>query len=461
MPRPWRSGASVLKVPALLVLVAGTCWAVAALVSVWLVPPYLVALGWILFPTAGSTLRPRRVGRDQAVPTNSPVPDPARDQPDGAGGDDPTSRTAASPALEADAGGPGLAPDSSGATTATTAKPKRARSRARKAKPTIEAVEVAPATWIEVGPGKFVRVETPPESVIASANGPHLAVAPEPIAVAEADPTAVEDELSGSSPTVGSALPGLAFLPRLDQEHADHSRAADFSLDGTDAVVGVPARVEAPPEVAAGSLVDPVADLLDARPDPGALDLIAPIVDGTAPQVGVDEEPEPVVGQSVENHATALAHEAGLDLRTWDALAPGVASTAAEVPAESWTGASREGAAVVDPVTEVEPSSQVAAADATSEATCVTGIASKETLEVAPATPDVSGPQATTLRLEIRRARVESSRLTRQRPPRGSRRREGRPDGPSTPTRRLVRRVLGRPRQISRTSKPRSPPAAI
>ena len=445
LPPPRRSGATILKVPALLVLVTGTCWVVASLLTVWLVPPYLVALGWILFPSAGSIPRPGWGKRDQAVATESLALDPVRDRADGSGGGGSPSSTAGSPPLGAD---PELNPDSPGPTATATAKPKRARSRSRKVKPPADAVEVAPATWVEVGPGKFVRVETPSA---ATANGPHLAVEPERIAAAEAE----------ADPADGSAPPDLAILPDLDQELSTADSLAGSTLEGADAVVATPNEVEAPAEALAGSLADPVADPFDARTVPEAPNLINPTADGTAPQVGVDKEPDQRIDQPAEAHATALHRDPEPDPWVWEASALLVDSTDAPSPDEPTTVASGESAEIFDSGVEDDREGREAASLVSLEVGCGSGIASEKNPEASSGNLDVSGPLLFVPLTQPRRARVESSRSTYRRAPRGFRRREDRLAGASTNARRFIRRVVGRSRQISRTSQPRSPPATL
>ena len=87
---------------------------------------------------------------------------------------------------------------------------------------------MAPAIWVEVGPGKFVRVETPAAS--ASVPGPHLAVDPAPLAPSVPEPgsmdlmaTATGAWLEPTSSPWGferGAIPGLDFNPRFAEVKA-------------------------------------------------------------------------------------------------------------------------------------------------------------------------------------------------------------------------------------------------
>ena len=126
----------------LALLMAGTSWAVASWVSAWLVPPYLILMALILSPSSArpqgesaeggsdpSTLRPASPGE------GSDGPEPLADDPASAG----------SPEAGSEQG-----------TSTTPTRGRRGKGRARKAKPLPEPTE---ATWVQVAPGKFVRVE--------------------------------------------------------------------------------------------------------------------------------------------------------------------------------------------------------------------------------------------------------------------------------------------------------------
>ncbi|MBX6314472.1 MAG: hypothetical protein IRY99_16395, partial [Isosphaeraceae bacterium] len=132
----------------LVLLIAGASLAVGT-VSVWLVPPYLLLMAWLLLPRAergGLAAGPGRAAaegaplRDGDVPEAPPISSPMTDEP----------------LAESD---PAKAPEPA------PAKPRRGKGRGRgrpKAVPAPTAV-----TWVRIGPGKFVRVEAP-----ASASAP-------------------------------------------------------------------------------------------------------------------------------------------------------------------------------------------------------------------------------------------------------------------------------------------------
>ncbi|AGA28013.1 hypothetical protein [Singulisphaera acidiphila] len=143
----------------LVVLMVLTSLALAFTVSVWLVPPYFILMVWILAPAQGprdhvpAPLAPgsQRVSDDESESLLEPseLEIGLRSQAE-------TVVLASSPSeTAADLDG-GNDPDP------VMVKTKRGRGRGRKAKggPVVEPT-VAPATWIQVGPGKFVRVEGP------------------------------------------------------------------------------------------------------------------------------------------------------------------------------------------------------------------------------------------------------------------------------------------------------------
>jgi hypothetical protein len=137
---------------------AGTSWAVASWVSPWLVLPYLILMALLLFPSTGRPPgEPASGGSDASDPLRSARPAEGLDDPDTLS-DGPDSS--------------GLPEE--GSEQAASSKPARARrgkGRVKKARP---APEPAEATWVQVAPGKFVRVEAADES--KGQAGPHSRV---------------------------------------------------------------------------------------------------------------------------------------------------------------------------------------------------------------------------------------------------------------------------------------------
>jgi hypothetical protein len=145
-----------------LVVLVGLTTVTVAWVSVWWVPAYL-ALMVLIFVTPQGRGRPERESKPGEVSAGSVSTDldhglrvDCADETDhhrlavesisGSIVDKSTTETA------------GISPDS---TSAETAKPRRARGRARKAAKTATepVLESASVTWIRVGPGKFVRAD--------------------------------------------------------------------------------------------------------------------------------------------------------------------------------------------------------------------------------------------------------------------------------------------------------------
>ena len=150
---------------ALAPLIAGTCWVVAASLSPWLVPPYLLLMAWFLVPSAGRRPDARAEGKSAGSTVDASTSSSGRDGP----ADEPgwTSDDPASGASSASVGASGGDPGTAAIASTTSAKGRRGKGRSRKPKP---AAGVPEATWIEVGPGKFVRAEA---SARAAEAGPH------------------------------------------------------------------------------------------------------------------------------------------------------------------------------------------------------------------------------------------------------------------------------------------------
>ncbi len=153
-PETARTGFRGVSIAVLALLIAGTSWAVASWVSAWLVLPYLILMALILSPSAA---------RPQGEPDEEASDDPTRQsaQPID-GSDDPE------PASDTPASAEGSEAGSEQGTSATPTKGRRGKGRARKAKPLPEVP--TEATWVQVAPGKFVRVEGPDNPAEA---GPH------------------------------------------------------------------------------------------------------------------------------------------------------------------------------------------------------------------------------------------------------------------------------------------------
>ena len=123
-----------LRTIALTSLVVLTSVAVGATTSIWFVPPYLLAMGWLLHAPESPP-----VGPSLELPPTLPQSPGSASEPAPSSSDRPDA-----PAAE-------TAPP----------KPRKRRPRnAAKAEPPQPTVRVE-ATWVQVTPGKFVRVERP------------------------------------------------------------------------------------------------------------------------------------------------------------------------------------------------------------------------------------------------------------------------------------------------------------
>ena len=479
-PRALASGVRRVKVPALLILVGATCWVVADLASVWLVPPYLGAVALILWPS------PRAIRRRGGAPwsdaaavahARSTDPDRAFEDDLAAGGLADGANSAALPGATGSAAGGATASDSDGdAGPATaTAKAKRGRGRPRKAtRPSAEPIEVVEATWVEVGPGKFVRAEGP--SVGGLVAGLHLAVEPATVAPTEPDPSAAEGatpaaaeaEPTGSAPAVDpEALPGLGFIFRYHPAASPPpSVTADPPVEVAPSSRESPApSADAPASLAAESWTRPAAVPLAAEfvPEPAPA---AATADGIAPQVaGSDEwvaDDEPTDEDAAPAPDLDLAGDAG-----WPATEPVEQPCPPEF--DPWDAADEPAADFLEPTDAFDPglSARWAAADAAEpvmideapsrDLTPDDEVEDQEEVDGIPPVPTASRSSRRTQAFRPRRAGL--SRGSRPSVPLG---RSGRPDRSArrpTDPRRPPGRRAGRPRQITRTSPPRSPPA--
>jgi hypothetical protein len=142
-----------------------TSWVVAS-VSTWLVPVYVTAMVLIfVIPRAQHPEDAERDGDNRALD----VGEDGAARASGPASSSPDPTDAVIPLASGSAQASASTTDLS---NSTAAKPRRARARARKpAKAGAEAaVAPAPATWIRVGPGKFVRADSQ-DQVASTAEG--------------------------------------------------------------------------------------------------------------------------------------------------------------------------------------------------------------------------------------------------------------------------------------------------
>lgn len=309
----------------LAVLTATTSLALAFLVTAWLVVPYLALMAWLLAPEHG----PRDPARAVAG---------AGDLAD-LGGErslDPSeAEVALRPLSEAgDAGGLSFAAssvqDATSGSASVAVKAKRGRGRPRKSKAgTAQAAVVAPpteATWIRVGPGKFVRVEGP------------VANAPEEVdpATGTTTPAPVEDEPSNTAPPTSS-------VEAAEEELAPPVLVPDDAPEGADRPTAADAPVEAGDELFQDA-VDPdaVADA-DANADADA-DGSPDVEDEALPGPDALVEAEAVDAPAVDPHDPEPHHDdpttlVDEDAEAWEE-APALAEAEAHAEAEAKGGAS-------------------------------------------------------------------------------------------------------------------------
>jgi hypothetical protein len=191
---------------ALWVLLVLTSLAVAS-VSVWLVIPYLALMAVILITPPGRGEREEDRGEESEARSGPGVED--ADGRSGACDDDEAVACSSTDpgtvveSSEVSALAPAPAPDSDPRTVNT----RRGKGRGRKAKAVAESPG-ATATWIQIGPGKFVRAESPGSPVVP------------------ASPTS-EGEPAGSLPPSSGTAEGPSDSPLPPDRDAEAPMAAE------------------------------------------------------------------------------------------------------------------------------------------------------------------------------------------------------------------------------------------
>jgi len=452
-PTTVRPRASWASTAILALLMVGTSWAVASWVSEWLVPPYLILMALLLFPSTGR-----------------PPGDPASDGSDLSESSRPSSTVEGPDDLDSPPDGrdsPGSPEE--GSEPATSSKPVKARrgkGRAKKVKPAPEPTE---ATWIQVAPGKFVRVEAADES--QGPAGPHSPVG-EPVEV-PATPQ-------------GWLFEGDAASGRSEDQVDDAAPPGASSDTGSEDPTEPTSPIEAPieePEAAFDSIEGPEVDLteevesatsadFEEESEPGespedreeTADGLAPeaeesqeIFEATSPDALSEEavEEEPGVdleeGFSVEDDSTSWAEDPEHDR-------PVAGAEAMTEDPDDW----EENIEGTDPTeTTVDETDFDDAGPSEVEAHEIESLESPD-LDTTEPLPNPSGgpsrwPGGLVPRAWTPVGHAPSRSIPRTTPPgRSPRSRRGvrRPSDP----RRFSRRGLARPRQNRRTFPPRSPP---
>lgn len=211
------------------ILVAATCLTVAVLASAWLVVPYLAVLAVILRSPRGP--RPRVSGRTTRIDAPT-VPDPRIDGPD-------ETAAAAGPAAVALPSAPIEA-----------ARPRSRRGRGRKARPVPEAGPIGEGPqWVRVGPGKFVRADSPPneaeaETEVKAEVEVEVEVGvdvPAQIVVEDTDSTEAQELEASAAPveTGETATEDQGIAPNVPAALVDDDPVADGPSDSGSEVVSV------------------------------------------------------------------------------------------------------------------------------------------------------------------------------------------------------------------------------
>jgi hypothetical protein len=441
-----------------------TSWVVAS-VSTWLVPVYVTVM--VLIFATPRTTRPEGTAEEGDGGTPAAPEGDAR----GANSSSGSSRDPGAPGPTAENGSDQAATAAPGPSASRTAKPRRSRGRGRKAsRPAGEpSAPPAAATWIRIGPGKFVRADSQEQGLATSTEpepqpeaptgvhetfrdaegpspvpdeGPAATVEPEPADVPVPDePTATQD-VSRPQPASFETLaagvdpqpdsPVDEPEPNVEVVELDPARGepGSPSPDGTDANDGpVPDDATAPAAVAEEYGIAPSA-FGDARPGPETKDAIQ------------DEEDHPIVPAEPDGAGAEAANAA--TTASEPELAGAEAETATDVAADGHNPSADD--VPDDPPRPPYPSGEVATRG------------------------DVAGVRPGGIRLQPRflptrtlvRSRSAGAHVSRPRNVRS-----GRGAARSTllalavnPHARChVRRNGGRPRQIHRGFLPRSPPA--
>ncbi len=224
----------------LVIVVIATSLAVAS-VSVWLVPPYLALMAWLLFAPArprvesGSLAAGREVGARVAVEAGvGAIATSSRDATNRSGTTD-----GASPSAESDS--EHVATETSDADPASP-RPRRGKGRGRgRSKANPPAPERMSVTWVRVGPGKFVRVETPESAPAESTDTPSDPVASE----VETPEATSDDAVTQVDPDAEPLADSRESSETVDVVEAPQAEALDAESSAT---------VEEPPSESAHDL---------------------------------------------------------------------------------------------------------------------------------------------------------------------------------------------------------------
>ena len=272
----------------LALLMVGTSWAIASNASIWLVPPYLLLMAWLLSPT--DQRAQDQHGRDESLRAGDKAAS-AADDPSALDSNPDAARS--SDAID----------DPTAPATPSAPKGKR-KGRARKVKP--PAFEPTEATWVQVAPGKYVRVEASEPSAPA---GPHGSPDGELVESVVPPPTLSETEDARAFEPQAEPLPESRLEPAIETESEPSPDLSDDEPDFKGEDEGLSGEIEVegtlePLGDAQGEESDhlrldvpetcsPEGENLDALALPEWEAEPTEAVDGNAPQA--EEEPEPTM----------------------------------------------------------------------------------------------------------------------------------------------------------------------
>ena len=398
-PATARPRSKVAQISGLALLMVATSWVVAASVSPWLVPPYLLLMAALLSPS------PAR--REAATATAEGAPGDSDFPSDSTGRFPSTSSSARAGAIEGDSG--------ETATATIPSKGRRGKGRARKGRPTL--LEPAEATWVEVAPGKFVRSEPASRSTV---DGPHGDVAGPP------DPSiTTPTHLEAAADDEGSTLVRPSTEGALEAPQIGLGR-----------------------ELASSSELEPIERDEHARPEPRAQ-----AVDGNTPRAEGDRggswTAQPGDGPESEDDDRAWTPREAPGPTEIRARPEAPPEPADDRPTEAVEGPEPPEAHVIATTAEGESGPESApdgpiigqdpgVDDATSD---------DPPIEEDDQVPSIFGLSRRIPRSTVRATppgRVGRSVVRNRRPP---------------DPRRINRRGLGRPRRVARDHPPRSPPS--
>ncbi len=313
-----------------------TSWAVAS-VSIWLVPAYLLLMVVTFAMPRGE--RAASPAADPRAGTSGADADESgrgmgEDHADGMG--EPRPEADPVPDIPADGSPEAPTPPSDLAGSAA-AKPRRTRSRSRKAAKTAAepVLEPSPVTWIRVGPGKFVRADA---SIQDSPQAQAEEVAPVADPATDPSQTAADpsdtaadihrEMVEPESAVAVEAHPATDELAPPAPSSEEVAQVADVPTDAPETpIADVPtdAPEYAPPASEVVADASPVIEALEAVSPAPSQAVPLKVSQGSCPLVSTEATPdsEESVSSSVEEVTGSVVEEYGIapsafGPETWD-----------------------------------------------------------------------------------------------------------------------------------------------